>query len=202
MIKRTDLPSDRFSVTQNMSAKERAFGGEWYKFADEPELREATDYAWKQTAKINEIAKTDRYEAMRELKKVAPHISQSADIIFPFVCDYFEQLYIGDNTFINMGFLHLSGGKVTIGNNCFIGPNCRLYTPNHCIDNLELRRQGWQYDAPISIGNDVWFGGDVIVCPGVSIGNNVVVGAGSVVTKDIPDNVVVAGNSAKIIKHI
>jgi maltose O-acetyltransferase len=200
--KRTDRPEDRAEITAKMGAFEKASTGEWYCFVKEPDLRAITDASWKRTAEINELAKKDRQAALRELKQFCPHIDESADIVFPLVLDYPTQLVVGASTFINMGMLHLSSGKLTIGKNCFIGPNAHFYTPNHCIDDLELRREGWQYDAPITLGDDVWFGGDVTVVPGVTIGSNVVVGAGSVVTKDVPSNCVVAGNPARVVKQI
>ncbi|MDR2508677.1 MAG: sugar O-acetyltransferase [Candidatus Ancillula sp.] len=200
--KRTDSPKDTSTQSEGMTGSEKAFAGLWYKFIDEPECRSITDQMWSATARINELAKTDRQAAMVELKKIVPGIHESADIIFPFTIDYPTRLTVGEGTFINMGFLHLSGGKVTLGKNCFLGPNAHFYTPNHCIEDLELRRAGWQYDASISVGDDVWFGGDVIVTPGVRIGSNVVVGAGSVVTKDVPDNCVIGGNPARILKRL
>lgn len=200
--KRTDTPADTALQAEGLSGSEKAFAGLWYKFAQEPECRAITDEMWRETARINELAKTDRQLAMNELKALVPGIHASADIVFPVIIDYPTQLEVGEGTFINMGFLHLSGGKVTLGKRCFIGPNAHFYTPNHCVEDLELRRAGWQYDASISVGDDVWFGGDVVVTPGVKIGSNVVVGAGSVVTKDVPSNSVIGGNPARIIKQI
>ena len=95
----------------------------------------------------------------------------------------------------------LDEAKVTFGDNVFIGPNCSFYTAGHPVE-IELRNQGLEYALPIHVGNNVWFGGNVTVVPGVNIGNNVTVGAGSVVTKDIPDNVVAAGNPCKVIRKL
>ena len=95
----------------------------------------------------------------------------------------------------------LDGNKVTFGDNVFIGPNCAFYTAGHPLD-AETRNKGLEYAKPIKIGNNVWFGGNVIVLPGVEIGDNSVIGAGSVVTRNIPANVVAVGNPCKLIKNI
>ena len=95
----------------------------------------------------------------------------------------------------------LDCNKVKFGDNVFIGPNCSFYCALHPLD-IKTRNEGLEYSKPITVGNNVWFGGNVVVLAGVTIGNGVVVGAGSVVTKNVPDNVVVAGNPAKILKKI
>lgn len=201
-MKRADKPSDRYDAVKNLTAKERAFGGEWYIFTKESELVQTRNKASKVLDRINKIGLKNREKAQKRLVKNYQGIDISAYIIFPISIEYSSQIIIGEKTFIHKGFFHLSGGKLTIGKNCFIGPNAHFYTPTHAIEDLELRREGWQFDEPITIGDDVWFGGDVIVCPGVTIGDNVVVGAGSVITKSFPSNVVIGGNPAKIIREL
>jgi len=95
----------------------------------------------------------------------------------------------------------LGSGRITIGDNVLIGPGARLYTPNHPLD-VDLRREGWEIGLPITIEDDAWLGGSVTICPGVTIGARSVVGAGSVVTKDVPPDVVVAGNPARVVKEL
>jgi maltose O-acetyltransferase len=186
-----------------MTGVEKAYAGEWYQFRFEPTCRAATEKAWRMVPEINAVGVRNRKKGIEMLVAVCPNIHPTVDIVFPITTlDYLDRIYIGENTFVNMGFVHLSSGRVSIGKDCFIGPNAHFYTPNHEIEDLELRRAAWQYDAPITVGDDCWFGGDVTVVPGVTIGSNVVVGAGSVVTKDVPNNCVVAGNPARIVKQI
>ncbi len=119
----------------------------------------------------------------------------------PFYCDYGYNITIGENFYANHNLIILDPGKVEFGDNVFIGPNCAFYTPQHPLD-FETRNKGLEYAFPIRVGNNVWFGGNVVVLPGVTIGDNTVIGAGSVVTKDIPANVIAAGNPCKIIRYI
>jgi len=119
----------------------------------------------------------------------------------PFHCDYGYNIEIGDNFFANMNLVILDGAKVTIGNNVFIAPNVGIYTAGHPLD-VERRNLGLEYAFPINIGNNVWIGGGVSILPGVSIGDNAVIGSGSVVTKDVPANMLAAGNPCKIIREI
>ena len=119
----------------------------------------------------------------------------------PFMCDYGYNIEIGENFYSNHNLTILDSGKVTFGDNVFIGPNCAFYTPQHPLD-AETRNRGFEYAFPIKVGNNVWFGGNVIVLPNIIIGDNVVIGAGSVVTKNIPSNVIAAGNPCKIIRKI
>lgn len=119
----------------------------------------------------------------------------------PFWCDYGYNIEIGENFYANHNCVILDGGKVTFGDNVFLGPDCGFYTAGHPLD-AERRNAGLEYAYPIKVGDNVWMGGGVRVMPGVTIGNNVVIGSGSVVTKDIPDNVVAAGNPCRVLRAI
>ena len=107
----------------------------------------------------------------------------------------------GDNFFANNNCVFVDPGKITFGDNVFIAPNCGFYTAHHPIDK-EMRNALLEYARPITVGNDVWIGGNTVVLPGVTIGSNVVIGAGSVVTKDIPDNCVAYGNPCRVVRPI
>ena len=122
-------------------------------------------------------------------------------IVAPFWCDYGYNIHIGRNFFANHNTVILDGGKVVFGDNVFIGPNCGFYTAGHPID-AESRNKGLEYAYPIVVGNDVWIGAGVHVMPGVTIGSNVVIGGGSIVVKDIPDNCIAVGNPCKVIRRI
>lgn len=119
----------------------------------------------------------------------------------PFNCDYGYNIEVGENFYSNHNLIILDGNKVIFGDNVFIGPNCGFYTAGHPLD-AERRNEGLEYAKPITVGNNVWFGGNVVVLPGVTIGDNAVIGAGSVVNKDIPSNVVAVGNPCRVIKKI
>ncbi|MBQ7274477.1 MAG: sugar O-acetyltransferase [Clostridiales bacterium] len=119
----------------------------------------------------------------------------------PFRCDYGYNIEIGDNFFANFNFVVLDVGKVRIGNNVQIAPNVGLYTAGHPL-HPDSRNSGYEYGIDITIGDNVWIGGSVCVMPGVTIGNNAVIGAGSVVTKDIPDNAIAVGNPARVLRYI
>ncbi|MBD5642510.1 sugar O-acetyltransferase [Clostridium botulinum] len=119
----------------------------------------------------------------------------------PFYCDYGKNIQVGDNFFANYNCTILDVGKVIIGNNVQFAPNVSLYTAGHPI-HPDSRNSGYEYGIGITIGDNVWLGGNVVVNPGVHIGNNVVIGSGSVVTKDIPDNVIAIGNPCKVIREI
>ena len=133
------------------------------------------------------------------LENLIPNLPESSTINPPFYCDYGDGIILGENVFINMNCTFLDSGYIRIGDNCFMGPNVQIYTPHHPMDH-ERRKTSIEIAFPVTIGDDCWIGGGVIICPGVSIGNRAVIGAGSVVTKDIPDDAVVAGNPARLIK--
>lgn len=119
----------------------------------------------------------------------------------PFRCDYGYNIEIGDNFFANYNFVVLDVGKIRIGNNVQIAPNVSIYSASHPV-HPETRNTGYEYGIDITIGDNVWIGGSVCILPGVTIGDNAVIGAGSVVTKNIPGNVIAAGNPCRVIREI
>lgn len=134
------------------------------------------------------------------LEALVPDIPETSTICPPFYCDYGNGIILGENVFINMNCTFLDGGYITIGEHTLIGPNVQIYTPHHPIDADE-RRTLSETAYPVTIGKDCWIGGGAVICPGVTIGDRVIVGAGSVVTKNIPSDVVIAGSPAKVIKN-
>lgn len=135
------------------------------------------------------------------LHKMIGMIKGNVVITAPFYCDYGSNISIGDNFYTNHNCTILDGAKVTFGDNVFIAPNCVFSTAGHAID-AEQRAKGLEIAKPISVGNNVWFGANVTVLPGVTIGDNTIIGAGSVVNKDIPSDVVAVGNPCKVIRKI
>ncbi|MCM1368401.1 MAG: sugar O-acetyltransferase [Roseburia sp.] len=118
-----------------------------------------------------------------------------------FYCDYGYNIFVGDRFYSNYNLTVLDCAKVTIGNNVYIAPNVGIYAVGHPIDSV-MRKAGYEYCAPITIGNDVWIGGHVVINPGVTIGDNVVIGSGSVVTHDIESGVVAVGNPCRALRKI
>lgn len=127
--------------------------------------------------------------------------SDGACVNPPFYCDYGSHIEVGKNFFANYNCTILDVAKVTIGDNCFMAPNVAIYTAGHPI-YPDVRRDMWEYGKQVTIGDNVWIGGNTVICPGVNIGSNVIIGAGSVVTKDIPDWAVAAGNPCKVLRMI
>ncbi|HEX2998833.1 MAG TPA: sugar O-acetyltransferase [Armatimonadota bacterium] len=119
----------------------------------------------------------------------------------PFYCDYGRHIEVGDHFFANFNCTIIDVAKVLIGDNVLLGPNVAIYTAGHPVHPI-ARKSGYEYGIPVTIGDNVWIGGNAVVCPGVQIGANTVIGAGSVVSKDIPSNVIAAGNPCKVIREI
>ena len=152
--------------------------------------------------KIKEFKKPSDIENRTKLiKTILGKHKNNFYIEQPFICDYGYNIEIGENFYSNHNLIILDANKVKFGDNVFIAPNCGFYTAGHPLD-YETRNKGLEYAKPIEVGNNVWIGGNVCVLPGVTIGDNVVIGAGSIVTKDIPSNVVAVGNPCKIIKEL
>lgn len=180
--------------------KEKMMSGELYN-ALSSELSEERKHAKVLYYELNSNHNLSK-EARRDIfQKLLGNCGQNAWIKSPFYCDYGYAISIGDNVFINFNCTILDGAPVTIGNNVLIGPNVDIYSATHPTD-WQIRKQGLENAKPITIGNDVWIGGGAIICPGVSIGERTTIGAGSVVSKDIPSDVVAVGNPCHVIRNI
>lgn len=144
----------------------------------------------------------DQIEKRTEkIKEIFFQTGENICVEQPFHCDYGYNITVGDNFYANYNCVILDCAKVTFGNNVFIGPNCGFYTAGHPID-AEQRNEGLEYAYPITVGDNVWFGGNVVVLPGVTIGSNTVIGAGSVVKQDIPSGVIAVGYPCQVVREI
>jgi acetyltransferase-like isoleucine patch superfamily enzyme len=183
-----------------MSEQEKMISGQLYNSTDE-KLSQQRIKAKKLCRQYNNL-EPDNYEERKSiLKELLGKTKKNFWIEPNFWCDYGYNIEIGENFYSNHNLVILDPAKVTFGDNVFIAPNCGFYTAGHPID-AELRNQLLEFAYPITVGNNVWFGGNVVVLPGVTIADNVVIGAGSVVTKDIPANVVAVGNPCKVLREI
>lgn len=183
-----------------MIQKERMLAGYPYRPDDQLLSRERMRVR-KLTKKYNASSPSKTRARINLLHKILGKCGKKCVIHPPFYCDYGYNIEVGENFFANYNCILLDVNKITIGKNVMLAPNVIITTAGHPI-HPEARNSGWEYGKPIRIGNNVWIGTNVVINPGVSIGNNVVIGSGSTVIKDIPDNVVCAGNPSKIIKKI
>ncbi|WP_267406758.1 MULTISPECIES: sugar O-acetyltransferase [unclassified Chryseobacterium] len=155
------------------------------------------DLCWE----YNHLKNSDTENRTQLIKNILGKTKENICIEPNFWCDYGYNIEVGENFYANHNLVILDCAKVTFGDNVFIGPNCSFYTANHPLD-VKQRNSGLETAHSITVGDNVWFGGNVVVISGVKIGNNSVIGAGSVVTKDIPDNVLAVGSPCKVIKNI
>ncbi|MDR6910702.1 maltose O-acetyltransferase [Rhodococcus fascians] len=182
------------------SNRERMVAGDFY-IADDAENAALAQHAARLAVAYHRVEGHDRVAARKILDELVGSLGEGAMVKPPIYVDYGENIHIGARTFINYNLTALDVARITIGQDCQIGPNVQLLTPTHPIDP-EPRRNKFESALPIAIGDNVWLGGGVIVCPGVSIGDNSVIGAGSVVTRDVASNVVAAGNPARVLRNV
>ena len=181
-----------------MSEKEKMLKGELY-YCSDPELIEERKKCKTLCFEFNKTDFLQLDERKILLKKILGKVGKNFHIEQTFQCDYGYNIEIGDNFYSNHNLMILDCAKVTFGDNVLVGPNCSFYTPEHPFD-VKTRNAALEYAREIKVGSNVWFGGNVVVLSGVNIGDNSIIGAGSVVVKDVPKNTVVAGNPAKVIK--
>ncbi len=181
--------------------KMKAQAGKLYDANYDAELLKEREICADITYELNRLRPSQTKERMEILRKLFGKTKGNFTIVSPFFCDYGYNIEIGENFFMNMDCVILDGAKVKFGDNVFVAPQCGFYTAGHPLD-VERRISGLEYALPITVGNNVWIGAHVCVLPGVSIGDNTVIGAGSVVTKNIPANVLAYGNPCKVIREI
>jgi maltose O-acetyltransferase len=180
--------------------RERMLAGELY-IADDPDLARDASRAMSLTHRLNTADPSDQALRQEILTALLGAFGEGSDIRPPFRCDYGHQTFVGARTFANFGLISLDVATVRIGDDVQIGPNVQLLTALHPVA-AGPRRDKWEAARPIEIGDNVWLGGGVIVLPGVTIGANTVVGAGAVVTRDLPPDVVAVGNPARVIRAV
>ena len=179
--------------------KEKMLAGELYDALD-PELVEARERARDLCHDLNASREREQESRRRILTELFGSGGDSVWMQPPFFCDYGSNIHLGERVYFNFNCVILDVCDVKIGAFTFFGPAVQVYTATHPM-NAQLRRTQ-EFGRPISIGSDVWVGGGAIICPGVTIGSKSVIGAGSVVTKDIPDGVVAAGNPCRFIREV
>ncbi|MGN0453404.1 MAG: sugar O-acetyltransferase [Ruminococcus sp.] len=169
-------------------------------FISDKEVFEQQKRARRLTQEFNTADRAD-FEKLAKIIKELFAKSENAFVNPPFYCDYGFNIEVGKNLFVNYNCCILDVAKVKIGDNCLFAPNVAIYTAGHPI-HPDARNSLYEYGEAVTIGDNVWIGGNSVICPGVTVGSNVVIGAGSVVTKDIPDWTVAAGNPCKVIRKI
>ncbi len=182
------------------SEKEKMLAGELYQASD-PELIQERLQARKLMQLLNSSAPTESENRVSLLRKLVGKAGKNPWIEVPFYCDYGYNIQMGEDCFFNFNCMVLDVCKVTLGDRVLIGPAVQLYTATHPLDAAS-RGALLEFGKPIEIGSDVWIGGGAVICPGVILGDRVVVAAGAVVTKSFPSDVLIGGNPAKIIRYL
>ncbi|MEH7441183.1 sugar O-acetyltransferase [Bacillus sp. JJ1122] len=180
--------------------KQKMLDGELYNAGDS-ELVKERENARRLTRLYNQTTETEFEKRTHILKELFGSKGDQFYIEPTFRCDYGYNIHIGENFYANFDCVILDVCEVKIGKNCFMAPGVHIYTAGHPVNPYE-RIAGPEFGKPVVIGDNCWIGGRAVINPGVKIGNNVVVASGAVVTKDVPDHVVVGGNPARIIKKI
>lgn len=182
-----------------MEEKEKMLAGELYNANSEEKLIKERISVKDKCFKYNKIKPSNIKTRQKIMKEILGKYRGDFLIEQPFICDYGYNIEIGENFYSNHNLVILDANRVIFGDNVFIGPNCGFYTSGHPLDSA-TRNKGLEFAKPIIVGNNVWFGANVMVLPGVTIGDNVIIGAGSLVNKDIPSNTVAVGNPCRVIK--
>lgn len=180
--------------------KEKMLNGALYD-ADDPELVADRERARDLTRRYNRTTAHEQSERREVVDKLLGSCGDNCEIEPPFRCDYGYNIHVGDNFFANFDCVILDVCRVEIGANCQVGPGVHLYTATHPLDAAE-RKTGLEYGKPVTVGDNVWIGGRAVLNPGVTVGDNTVIASGAVVTEDVPDEVVVQGNPATVVREL
>ena len=182
------------------SEKERMLAGELYVSGD-PELDRMRRHCRRLLREINHADPDDRDTVRAAIGRLLGRAGENPWVEPPFFCDYGANIRVGNNFYANFNCVILDPGTVDVGDDVLLGPAVQIYTATHPLDAAE-RASGRELARPIRIGSRVWIGGGAIVLPGVTIGDDAVIGAGAVVARDVPPRVVVAGNPARIVRRL
>jgi maltose O-acetyltransferase len=182
------------------SEKEKMIAGEMYDPLDK-QLVEDRIRTRLLIKALNDTREDDTAQRSRIIKELLPDAAPDLWLQPPFYCDYGYNMKIGERVFFNFNCVVLDVAPVVIGSRTMFGPNVQVYAATHPLDHME-RSSGREYAKPVVIGEDVWIGGSAVICPGITIGDRSIIGAGSVVTKDIPADVIAAGNPCKVIRPV
>lgn len=180
--------------------KEKMINGELYFPADQ-QLRKDRENARNITRQYNLTAETEPELRTDLIKRLFGSTGKTVSIEPAFKCDYGYNIHVGENFYANFDCVILDVCPVKIGDHCLLAPGVHIYTATHPINAAE-RNSGAEYGKPVTIGDNVWIGGRAVINPGVTIGSNAVIASGSVITKDVPENAVVGGNPARLLKEI
>lgn len=180
--------------------KDKMLAGEMYDSKD-PYLIKEYEKSKEKIKRYNQTKETEEEKRVKILEDLLGSFGKNIQIKPNIRFDYGSNIHIGNNFFANFDCIILDVCEVHFGDNCMLGPNVQIYTATHPL-NPYKRISGKEYGKPVSFGDNVWIGGSAIINPGVNVGNNVVIASGAVVTKDVPDNLLVAGNPAEVIKEI
>jgi maltose O-acetyltransferase len=186
-------------VNAERTMRERMLAGERFRFDDSFADDVRRTRALLRT--INDATPEQDDERDAALRDLLGAFGEGSNIRPPFRCELGMLTFVGDRVFANFGLVVLDTAQVTIGDDTLIGPGVQLLTASHPLDPGP-RREGWESGEPITIGRNVWLGGGVIVCPGVTVGDDTVVGAGAVVVHDLPAGVLAVGNPARVVRRL
>lgn len=188
-------------MTDKQQELEKMMSGDLYDATNNTTLLDLLTQTQEMCHDYNQLRPSQSAERDALMRRILGKTGERFKIISPFFCDYGFNIEVGENFFANTNLVILDEARVTFGDNVFIAPNCSFYTAGHPLD-VAQRNAGLEYSLPIRVGNNVWIGGNVCVMPGVTIGDNTVIGAGSVVVHDIPAGVLAAGNPCHVIRHL
>lgn len=185
-----------------MSAKGDMLAGKWYNPGFDAELKRERNIVKDYCLEFNNTPMSDLGHRRDVLREILQNVEvEQVQVMPPFMVDYGYNVFMGQGCFFNHYVYLMDCAKITFGKKCFVGPFCGFYTALHPLE-VTKRNAGFEMAQPITVGDNVWFGGNVIVLPGVKIGSNSVIGAGAVVTKDIPAGVLAYGNPCRVVREI